>query len=156
MPVSTRDSTPAVELEREPERGLGRRADDRRLTARPSVARLRTERAQEDVVLGGAAERDPDPFVEDADDRRPARSRRSASALVGVRTQTKFVARRRAVVAGRRRAPPARARARRSSRRRRRRGSRSAAAAIAAAGPAIGAGARRSLSSAAVSGGATA
>ena len=68
-PDPGRDVRPAaaVERERDPERRLGARADERRL-ASGRRARLGAERTQEDVVLGRPPERDPDPLREPADD----------------------------------------------------------------------------------------
>ena len=51
MPVSTR-VRPLLSSEREPKRGLGRRAQDGRLTPRHRAG-LGPERPEEDVVLGG-------------------------------------------------------------------------------------------------------
>ena len=56
-------SAAAVEGERDPQRRLGARPDERRLTSRRR-ARLGSERAQQDVVLGRPAQRHPDPLGE--------------------------------------------------------------------------------------------
>ena len=59
--------TAAVERQRDPERRLGARADQRCL-APGQWARLGAERSQKDVVLGRPPERDPDPLREAAHD----------------------------------------------------------------------------------------
>ena len=60
-------SAAAVEDERDPERRLGTRADERRL-ASGGRAGFSAERTQEDVVLGRPPHRHPDPLREPAHD----------------------------------------------------------------------------------------
>ena len=57
----------AVEVEDDPERGLGARARHERRPARGRAAG-RAERFEQDVVLGRPSQRDPDPVGEDPDD----------------------------------------------------------------------------------------
>ena len=150
-PIPVPDVRPAaaVEPERDPERRLGARADDRRLAPRDG-ARLGAERPRKTSFSDGRRSVTRMPFGKRANDDSLCLE---GGAQIGVgcasrRSSPPPAARR----IRRRRAPRGRARAPATSDSTSYRGSRSAAAAMRAAGAAIGAGARRASSTAAVVG----